>query len=427
MIAADLSRIDDGRCGASIGLRWGRRLNQALNQATRKHCARLGGIHPLTFSMRRRYAARVASVVFAATAMASNASAQPVNLIYAAPPECPREKWVLERIAALVRHQPSAPPVVHASIQRQGTRYLLKLELEGGKQRIFSDSCDSLVQTLSVIVALAIDPNANAAPPTPASPAPSIAPSDLPLEKPSGPAASSSAAPSAPPAALPSSAAPPPVAAARPMPVAVPRKPDVPTSSATTDQQNRSKRNRERNSATPARANEPPTHLQLHPALLLWTEYGMLPHLAHGPNIGLIVDYGILSLAATAEWLLPQWVPMPNGEQRRGGDLSFLGGQLGVCLLPTRLRLVGICVGVEAGDMMGKGSGVQNTRLGHGVWLAATTELLFRPRLWSWMSGELRLGLALPVKRPAFGFEDYSWKFQPEAWSLRLASGFSWF
>jgi hypothetical protein len=76
---------------------------------------------------------------------------------------------------------------------------------------------------------------------------------------------------------------------------------------------------------------------------------------------------------------------------------------------------------------MGKGSGVSNARLGHGIWLAGTAGLGLVSRISSNISADLRLGVAIPVKRPAFGFDDYSWRFEPLPWSLRLFSGFSWF
>lgn len=153
----------------------------------------------------------------------------------------------------------------------------------------------------------------------------------------------------------------------------------------------------------------------------------MLPRLAEGPSLGLWVDLDGWSLAAAVQWLMPEWAQMPNSDQPRGGHISFLGGQVDSCLALVGSRLVQACAGVEVGDMMGKGSGVSNTQLGHGVWLAPVAGLGLRPRLGSTLSADLRLGIALPVKRPAFGFEGYSWRYEPHSWSIRLASGFSWF
>lgn len=153
----------------------------------------------------------------------------------------------------------------------------------------------------------------------------------------------------------------------------------------------------------------------------------MLPRLAEGPSLGLWVDLDGWSLNTAVEWLIPEWAQMPNSDQPRGGHVSFLGGQVDSCLALLDSRLVLACAGVELGDMMGKGSGVSNAQLGHGIWLAPLAGLALRPRLGSTLSADLRLGVAFPVKRPAFGFEGYNWRYEPEPWSIRLSSGFSWF
>ena len=356
----------------------------------------------------------------------------PVELIYDAPPECPVKQAVLERTAALMRHQPSVPISARAMITRQGASYRLELDVEGGRQRIVSASCDSLVHTAAVILALAIDhrardstspadraqdstslPNeqwgtAQNSPNVDAAPVASTAP----------PALSATAVPSALPTVAPPVAAPTPSAAIRRQPSPAGPGPIRPKN--------------------PAAVVEVPTMPSLHPhenhsnpefrpVTQLLTEYGMLAHLAEGPSLGLWVDFEGWSLAAAAEWLIPEWVQMPNSDQARGGHISFLGGQVDSCLTVAGSPLVQACAGVELGDMMGKGSGVSNEQLGHGIWLAPVAGLGLRPRLGSALSADLRLGLALPVKRPAFGFEGYSGRYEPHSWSIRLASGFSWF
>jgi hypothetical protein len=77
--------------------------------------------------------------------------------------------------------------------------------------------------------------------------------------------------------------------------------------------------------------------------------------------------------------------------------------------------------------MLGKGSGVLENQLGQGIWLAGSGEVGLRPKFWSSMGMDLRLGLAIPVKRPAFGLEGHSWRYVPQPWSFRVMSGFSWF
>lgn len=366
-----------------------------------------------------------AVAVWSVSAHVFAAPAQPILLTYEAPPECPNGERVLELATRLLRHRPSASIVADAKITRQGSAYLLDLQVDGGRRRIASDACDSLVQTLSVIISLAVEPRARNHDSKTQEPQKSTAESANEMAATSAATNVVESPAPQPTAGRPETSAP--LVAQAPH-VDASRRPAAPrpTPSTTSNRQKPPSAPAAARKPTEAEPTQPPAKLELHPALLLWTESGMLPHLAQGPNLGLWLDYDVWSLAATAEWLLPQWAPMPGGNER-GGYLSFLGGQLDVCrqlLQPPRLVA---CLGVESGDMMGKGAGVANGKLGHGVWLAVTTELAMRVRIWTWMSADLRLGLALPVKRPAFGFDDYSWKFVPEAWSMRVASGFSWF
>jgi hypothetical protein len=172
--------------------------------------------------------------------------------------------------------------------------------------------------------------------------------------------------------------------------------------------------------------NQKHSNLELHPTLLLLTEYGMLPHIAHGPSLGLWIDKGIMSLALTAEWLMPVWAQMPDPNQSRGGHISFLGGEAELCMAALPSAPFRTCAGVEVGDMLGKGSGVLENHIGQGIWLAGTATVGLRPKILSSMGADVRLGLAIPVKRPAFGFEGYDWRYVPQPWSFRLMSGFSW-
>ena len=361
----------------------------------------------------------------AASAVYLTVAAMPIGLVeltYEAPPECPSKQSVLEHAAALMRYRPSVPIAARATITPQGASYRLELDVEGGRQRIVSASCDSLVHTAAVILALAIDHRARDSTALPNEPS-GTNPSPANVEA----VTIASVAPSVPattavPAAVPTVA--PPVAAATPS--AAVRRQSSPAGPGP---------NRPKN---PAAAPEAPTmprshsrrghsSTELHPVTQLLTEYGMLPHLAEGPSLGLWVDFEGWSLAAAAQWLIPEWVQMPNSELPRGGHISFLGGQVESCLGLMDSRLVQACAGVELGDLMGKGSGVSNEQLGHGIWLAPVVGVVLRPRLGSTLSADLRLGLAFPVKRPAFGFEGYSWRYEPHSWSIRLASGFSWF
>jgi len=363
---------------------------------------------------------------------ASASRTQPVVLTYAAPPECPGEDWVLDRITALVRHQPLAPITAKVAITRYSGGYRLDLSVEEGRQRIVAQSCESLVQTLTVILALAIDPRARDS--TQLRNEPRRSQADEPTASNTAVANNGTPVPSssvillpAAPTVLPRVPAPVPSGSQR---FSLSRLPTVRPASKEIaemkDQQNPAAVIKVSESKS-TDENQKPSNLQICPTLLLLTEYGMLPHIAHGPSLGLWIDKGIMSLALTTEWLLPVWAPMPEPNQSRGGHISFLGGDVELCMVVLSSAPLRTCVGVEAGDMLGKGSGVLDTQLGQGIWLAGTGEIGLRPKIWSRMGADVRLGLAIPIKRPAFGFEGDDWRYVPQPWSLRLMSGFSWF
>jgi len=363
---------------------------------------------------------------------ASASRPRPVVLTYAAPPDCPGEDRVLERISALVRHQPLAPITAKATITRYSGGFRLELSVEEGRQLVVAESCESLVQTLTVILALAVDPQARDS-----------------TQQLNEPRRSEAAAPTASNTTFANNGAPVPSSAVTlspaaptvpPVPVPVPsgslrfsrsRLPSESRSASKEIAQMEGQQNPAGGVRVPVSmspdVNQNRANLELHPTLVLLTEYGMLPHIAHGPSLGLWIDKGIMSLALTAEWLMPVWTQMPDPNQSRGGHISFLGGEVELCMAALQSAPVRICAGVEAGDMLGKGSGVLENQLGQGIWLAGSGEVGLRPKFWSSMGMDLRLGLAIPVKRPAFGLEGHSWRYVPQPWSFRVMSGFSWF
>lgn len=315
----------------------------------------------------------------------------PVELAYTAPTDCPDQAFVVAHTSARVRHQPPAPIVATATITHEAEGYRLHLQVDGGKRQIVSKSCESLVQTLTVILALAIDPESSA-----------------PVVQPRGPSQ----------------------AVEQPR-TAAPRQGGPSTGGGS---QSGSKRPTSKAVAGGEKPNDsslkgevPGAAWKLHPELALLTEYGMLPQVAFGPSLGIWVDRGDVSLAVFAEWLVPEWVQMPRTNQSQGGYISFLGGRIDLCLAHLQSRLLRTCAGVEAGDLMGKGEGLTKTQLGHGIWLAGTVGTAMRLRISRQVTADLQLGLAVPVKRPAFGFTGYDWRFEPHGWSLRLAMGLMWF
>ena len=284
------------------------------------------------------------------------AVAQPVSLTYKAPTDCPDQHSVLDRISALVRRQPATPVSAQATITRHLDGYQLELRIGEGRQHISANSCESLVQSLSVILALAIDPQAANA-------------TQLPSERRDSNREQVTESPARAEVELklgPSFPGPPPTAPAAVSPVFVPppRNPVSPPPSLITPSGvirvtgSVAPVSRTRAAVTkPVDVNQPPPKLELHPTLLLLTEYGMLRRLAHGISLGLWLDRGAVSLALTSEWLVPMWEQMPGPNPQRGGHISFLGESVELCLALTRSVPIRTCAGVEMGDMMGKGSG----------------------------------------------------------------------
>ena len=359
----------------------------------------------------------------------------PIDLEYDAPPECPAKPFVVQQISTLVRHPPSTAVQAIATIKRGPGEYRLTLHVEGGSQRIVSRSCDSLVQSLTVILALIIDPKSS-----------ELEPPARNQESPNAKTPVSGPPPNtAPPNTAPSNTAPSPSVQSPPNIAKLPavERKDAGARPAKPTTRNVPPRNTPKVVPTAERPKdsgkartvtlsqsvdtEPSdSKLTLHPELLLLTEYGMLPHLAAGPSVGLWADRGRASLAVSAVWLAPEWAQMPGTSKPQGGYISFLGGKVDLCMAHLRTKVLRSCAGVESGDLMGKGSGLTQTQLGHGIWLAGTLESGFRLKVSRLLAVDLRLGLAIPVKRPAFGFDGYSWRFEPHGWSLRLATGFLW-
>jgi hypothetical protein len=375
----------------------------------------------------------------------------------------------------MVRRAPTTPMVAKATIAH-AEQYTMVLEFEGGRRDVRSDSCKSLAETLTVILALAIDPHAQVTSPTPpaASGDPSAPPPSSSASTVTSPpnaatdAASASSATSLPNAATDAASA----SSATSLPNAAD---DAASASSATSLPNAANGMAATSGSHPAAAvssavpaasasaeiaREPPPDESVEfqpprspsasgdvaatdkpttpadvfanrwsfaPTALFQAEYGMLPSVGYGPRVGLWIDRRRWSFVMSAEWLVPEWVQMPSpSELRRGGHISYLGGQGQLCYAPSRrIRFQG-CLGLQAGDLLGKGEGVRAGRLGHGFWLAGVSSVAYRPRLWSRLTADFRLDFSRSVVRPQFGFTGDPWTFDPKAWSLRLAGGFSW-
>ncbi len=120
----------------------------------------------------------VAAAAAAAYALGSRtAAAEPVQLRYAVDAACPSasafESLVGAR-TALARFDPAAPRTFDVVVERRGDTWAGTLRVATGEARasvryIEGDSCDETAGALALVAALAIDPNASAAPVVPVS------------------------------------------------------------------------------------------------------------------------------------------------------------------------------------------------------------------------------------------------------------------
>ena len=339
---------------------------------------------------RRRASRRVWLLWLAILLLSAIAGAAPVvDLQLEAPAGCPTHATITTAIERLVQHPPIAPVRVAAKLVETAGSWELRVSLEGGERTVQGDSCVAVAEALVVIVALAVDPagklnvdvfqdleRADLSPDT-SLPASQLAPTLVPSSPPSG---SNSPGGSG--------------AAWREL-----RAGSVP--------------------------DQPKDRPQLGLSLLMLAETGLLPD----GSLGLTASarYGGRKLWGefSASGLMPRFAPTRQDETK-GGRIGWFSGQLAGCTMPlSRLRLGG-CIGAELGDLVGKGEHVAYPHTVHALVPALTAALVGRTKVHGDFGLEAKLGLAVPVLRPALGIDGYGWVFEPAWGSLRGSFGFSW-
>jgi hypothetical protein len=322
--------------------------------------------------------------VLAASLPALAAPRSLVALDFDAPAGCPSREAILSAIDRLVQKAPLEPLRVQASIEPADGRWTLRITVEGGQRLVIGDSCAALSQTLVVILALAVDPEAR------------VNVAAFP-EVPAGPAAP-------PPESLadvPSDAALAPPRAPAPVP--------VPTSAAI------------------GRSSVPPRRpIRFGASLLLLGEAGMLPKPSFGANAAARVGAEAWALQLSGQLLAPAFAQLPHTTARIGGNVSWLGAELAGCWSPFRQDRFAGCLGVEAGQLSGTGRGVEHRETGHALWLAGTFGVVVRSPISARFAIETRLGVAVPALRPWFGLKGYGQLFRPDAASGRALVGIAW-
>jgi hypothetical protein len=152
----------------------------------------------------------------------------------------------------------------------------------------------------------------------------------------------------------------------------------------------------------------------------------MLPKPSAGAILAARVEAGRWTGELSGKLLAPTWAH-PETSARIGGDVSWMGVEVAGCSAPFRWDRLAGCLGVEAGELTGKGRGEGvDGKTGRALWLAGTFGLVVRSPISSRFAVDTRLALAVPVLRPRFGFDDHEPFFQPDGLSGRAMIGIAW-
>lgn len=313
------------------------------------------------------------------------AVAAPLELTWDAPPECPSRQAAEDAVARLIRSAPAETVHAGVHITRTSAGFTAELRTAAGVRTLDADTCRELAEALVVIVALMVDPHASDQVPRDVFP-------DLPPASDDTAAEPSSASPS--PAPAPRTSPPSPPLASPPPYLMTMRRPE-----------------------TAPRQPTPRVGAALHGV----AELGTLPQATAGAlaKIRLRASTGALELGAGV--LLPQ-----SGEldEAQGGDFWWWGAHAAWCVKPD---LFFGCAGIEAGRLSARGYGVDRPASEHTWWVAPRAELGVAAPLDGELSLELTLGVAVPLLRPRFGFEEDSGGFhRASALSGRLGAGIGW-
>jgi hypothetical protein len=308
---------------------------------------------------------------------------EPVALSWEAPAECPSRESVVATVRRLVRAMPEKPLPAQVRVTRAGDRWTAAIETPNGRRTLDAESCSVLAETVSVIIAIAVDPDAI----------------NQVGENPAFDEQHDAAA------ALPDA-----------------QRPDA------------SRREVPTVSAAPARdaRGEIPSR---DGTAEIWTiglslralfELGILPGPAFGGTLAARAERGIWGVELGASALLPQEGEF-NDDSRFGGTLWWFAGHALGCVSPRSALSWDACLGVEVGRLSGTGFGVDVPRTGRALWFGPLTSAGARFPLGSSFSFEGRLGLALPLPRPpAFGLDGFGEVHRPATVSGRAELGIRW-
>lgn len=316
-----------------------------------------------------------AGLLLASAGFSSPSPAAGARLTLLATGGCVTAEELEEALGELVEG-PLALDGVVVEVAPVGSAWRAHLRTREGQRTLTGESCRAVAQAVAVVLALAHERRA----PAPVLPAPSEATPVV--------------APAAPPLARTDA----------PRPVAVPS--DAPPS--------------RQGAAEPA----PGVVLALRAGVL--AELGMLPAPSLGPRLALALRFGPWSAELIGAALLARRAEL-GGAGSPAGDIYWFAGQAAGCR--SWSSGVGVCVGAEAGQLVGTGTGVQAPYTGRGAWLAISPSALLRaslgdsPAAFAWEAG---VSGAVGLVRPEFGFEELGVLHRPSPLSGRSWVGFAW-
>lgn len=300
-----------------------------------------------------------------------------VALELTAPEGCPSASSIEQTVMELVHTVPPAPLSARATIARLGERFTVTLVTAAGERTFDGETCQAAADALTVILALAVDPNASTMPPV--------------------------GAPGAAPAPTPAPA--PPSAPAAPVAPVAPVVPVVPETKST---------------APSAERPTAPEPLTLGGSLVALIDTGLLPGIGVGALGALRLNSGVVSAEFSGKFLFPRSTTLDDGSNR-GGTFRWAGLGLDGCL--RVLDPLHSCFGVEVGGLTGQGFGVDQRFTSTATIVALTGGAVGRLEIDGGFSLEARLGVAVPMDRPVFGLEGFGELHEPDPVTVRVGIG----
>jgi hypothetical protein len=330
-----------------------------------------------------RFAAGYAFALANLLTLEARGQGEPVALSWEAPAECPSRDGVVAMVGRLVRAIPEKPLRAQVKVTRAGARWTASIETPNGRRTLDAESCSVLAETVSVIIAIAVDPGAM----------------NQVAEKPAFDEQRKDAA--APPDAQRRDASRPEVPAVSDAPARVARG-EIPSQGGASER------------------------WSIGLSLRALFELGILPGPAFGGTLAARAERRIWGLELGVSALLPQRGEFDD-DSRIGGTLWWFAGHALGCVSPRSAVSWDACLGVEVGRLSGTGFGVDVPRTARALWFGPLTSAGARLPLGSSLSFEGRLGLALPLPRPpAFGLDGFGEVHHPAPVSGRAELGIRW-